>query len=93
MVQLYTDGDLAEMFQLSKTTIVSLRTQLGWPHVRLGRSIRYTEAQIVEIVNRHSHAQTEYGKRLSAGLAAGLTPLSAAHAARTQRQSRDRRSP
>ena len=87
-VQLYTDDDLAEMFQLSKDTVVRFRQKLGWPHVKMGRQIRYTEAQIAEIVALHSHVQTEEGRLYSRGLLMGLTPGSARHFARTQSQAR-----
>lgn len=82
-MQLYTDDDLAEMFQLSRERVASLRQQLGWPHVKMGRQIRYTERQIECIVALHSHDQTEEGRLLSRGLAMGLTPPSARHFART----------
>lgn len=78
-MQLYSDDDLAEMFQLRKERVVRFRQQLGWPHVKMGRQIRYTERQVEQIVDLHSHVQTEEGRRLSAGLATGQTFRSAAY--------------
>jgi excisionase family DNA binding protein len=49
-----THADLAERLRLPLSTTVDLRKREGWPHVRLGRKVRFTEAQIAEIIASHT---------------------------------------
>lgn len=45
-----THADLAERLSLPLTTTVKLRRRYGWPHVRLGKAVRFTEEQVAQIV-------------------------------------------
>lgn len=48
-----THADLAERLNLPLSTVVDLRRREGWPHVRFGKSVRFTEEQFAEIVATH----------------------------------------
>ncbi|MFS3128677.1 helix-turn-helix domain-containing protein [Nocardioides sp. Bht2] len=48
-----THSDLAERLNLPLSTVVELRKREGWPHVRLGKAVRFTEAQVEQIVTSH----------------------------------------
>lgn len=56
-----THADLAERLNLPLSTVVELRKREGWPHHRFGKAVRFTEAQVAEIVATHvvSDAPTE----------------------------------
>lgn len=54
---LTTDTDLAAKFGITVETLHKLRRRYGWPCVRLGRwDIRFTDAQVDQIVRLHSEA-------------------------------------
>jgi len=53
---LRTHADLAEMLNLAVSTVVELRKREGWPHVRLGRAVRFTDDQIAEIITSHTRS-------------------------------------
>lgn len=53
MEKLYTIAEVAESFQMPKSTLTELCKREGWPHHRLGKAIRFTEAQVEEILARH----------------------------------------
>ena len=50
---LRTHADLAEILNLPLSTVIELRKREGWPCVRLGRAVRFTDAQIAEIITSH----------------------------------------
>ena len=54
MEQIYTVDDLAEMFKVSASTIRDLCSRREWPHMRVGRAVRFTEAMVQEIVEIQS---------------------------------------
>lgn len=49
----YTHADLAERLKLPLSTTVELRKREGWPHVRFGKAVRFTEGMIEEIIASH----------------------------------------
>ena len=51
---LYKPEELAEMFGLSRSTIMSLRLTEKWPHHKIGGSIMFSQADIDEIMARGS---------------------------------------
>lgn len=51
--RLYTLDELAESFQLPKSTLAELCKREGWPHHRLGRAIRFTGEQVEDILANH----------------------------------------
>lgn len=53
MSALKTHRDLAERLNLPLSTTVELRKREGWAHIRLGKAVRFTDAQVEEIVASH----------------------------------------
>lgn len=50
---LLTHNDIATRLNMPLSTIVELRKREGWPHYRIGKSIRFTDAQVEEILAGH----------------------------------------
>lgn len=48
-----THADVAERLNLPLSTVVELRKREGWPHIRLGKAVRFTEEQVAEILTSH----------------------------------------
>ena len=67
-----TDADLADRFGEPEQKIKKWRLQYGWPHLKIGRQVRYTEADVAEIEAKH-RVRSERPEGLS-----GQTALSAA---------------
>lgn len=58
-MNLTTETQLAELFGITPAKAAEYRKKKGWPHVRFGRfDIRYTDAQVQQIVNLHTSAAT-----------------------------------
>lgn len=53
-----THADIADRLKLPVSTVVELRKREGWPHVRFGKAVRFTEAQYAEIVATHVVSET-----------------------------------
>lgn len=61
-MNLTTDQQLAEEFGVSVERLHELRRRHHWPHVRLGRfDVRFTDAQVEQIVAMHSETATATG--------------------------------
>lgn len=60
-MKLITDQELADQFGLeSVEKLHTLRARYHWPCVKLGRQeVRFTEAQVEQIVAMHTNAPTE----------------------------------
>ena len=54
-----THADVAERLNLSLSTTVELRKREGWPHVKLGRAVRFTEEQMAQIVASHTVVKSD----------------------------------
>ena len=75
-MNLTTDAALAEQFDISIEKLHELRKRHQWPHVRLGRfDIRFTDAQVEQIVALHSAAPKK--KATGSVAVAGQTERSA----------------
>lgn len=59
---LLTHADLAERLNMPLSTVVQLRKSEGWPHYRLGKTVRFTEEQVREILARHLVTPTPEAK-------------------------------
>lgn len=70
---LLTEDELAERLGVSPAKVAEWRRTYGWPHVRIGRRIRYTIADVRDIESRHHVAAANRGGGL-----AGQSALSAA---------------
>ena len=55
MTGLITPEQMADSFdRVPVSTVLEWNRKLGWPHVRVGHRIRWTEEQYEEIVRRQS---------------------------------------
>jgi len=78
-MSLITDVQLAEQFGITVPKLHELRKRHHWPHVRLGRfEIRFTDAQVEQIVAMHSEAPKKPDK--PSVVVAGQTSRSASRA-------------
>lgn len=48
-----TEADLAEKLGEPEEKVAEWRRRYGWPHMKIGRRIRYTEADVRAIEARH----------------------------------------
>ena len=55
--ELITEEEVAEVWKIPPTTLADLRKREGWPHVRLGRHVRYTKEQAKQILASHTVAK------------------------------------
>lgn len=53
-MRLYTETEVADLLHVDIDTVALWRRRYGWPHVKLGRQIRFTEANILAIQAQHS---------------------------------------
>lgn len=57
--ELLTPADVAERMKLTEAQVLTFRRKHNWPCVPLSRkTIRFTEEQVAEIVEKHSAAPT-----------------------------------
>lgn len=68
----HTEDDLAALLGVTVDKAVSWRRRYGWPHVKLGREVRYTDADVQAIAAKH-HVESAAADSLP-----GQTALSAA---------------
>ena len=54
MTGLVTEAELALRFDVTERHIADWRRQYGWPCVKVGRVVRYTEEQVRLILSRHT---------------------------------------
>jgi phage terminase Nu1 subunit (DNA packaging protein) len=76
-VRLYTAAELAEIFGRSERQILEWRLQYGWPCVKIGRTIRFTEAQLEQILAQQSQTSKSAGDEATPAIA-GQSKASAA---------------
>lgn len=84
-VTFYSPAELAELFGVTERTVMEWRRENGWPSVRVGRTIRFTQRQVDEIVARHSQAPKPGSD--DSGQVTAIPGQSRASAARQQRAS------
>lgn len=53
---LLTEADLAGIFGVDVRTIADWRRKQDWPHVRVGRVVRFTEEQVESIIAANTKA-------------------------------------
>lgn len=75
MSEFLTEGDLALRLSVPEATVTAWRQRYGWPHIKIGRQVRFSEADVRAIEAQH-HVKTER----PAGLP-GQTSLSARRSA------------
>lgn len=72
-----TDADLAEKLGVPEKKVAEWRLRYGWPHMKVGRQVRYTLDDIAEIERRQHVA----GSAPTSDALPGQTALSAARSA------------
>lgn len=82
-LRLYSPAELADLFGVSERQLMEWRRSNGWPSVRIGRTIRFTQAHVDQILERHS--QAAIGTDVEPAVA--IAGQSKASAARAQRAS------
>lgn len=76
-MNLTTDAELAEQFGLTLERLHTLRRRNRWPFVQLGRfDIRFTDAQVEQIVAMHSEAPAKSEPKVTPAIT-GQTTTSA----------------
>lgn len=51
---LLTPAEVAKRLRITPKKVMELRRANGWPHVKLGRSIRFTPQQVEQIIGKQS---------------------------------------
>lgn len=49
-----TEHDLADVLKVDARQVASWRRRYAWPHVRVGRTVRFTSDQVAWIVRLHT---------------------------------------
>jgi len=57
-IKFLTVEDVAEMLQVTRTTIYNLKKR-GLPFIKLGKNIRFDEAEVVEWVRSNSRSEID----------------------------------
>lgn len=70
-----TDADLAERLGVTTAKAIEWRKHYRWPHMKIGRQVRYTEADVLAIEAMH-HVKPKRAKAMP-----GQTALSARRSA------------
>lgn len=53
MIEFITEATLAKSLGEPEEKIADWRRRYGWPHVKIGREVRYTEADVRAIAAQH----------------------------------------
>lgn len=53
MTTFITEADLAERLGVAETKVTEWRRQYNWPHIKIGRQVRFTEADVQAIQTLH----------------------------------------
>ncbi|GAA4698138.1 helix-turn-helix domain-containing protein [Nocardioides nanhaiensis] len=53
-MRVLTEAEVAEILAVSPARAAAWRLRYGWPHVRIGNQIRYTEAQLEAVLTEHT---------------------------------------
>ncbi len=75
MTNFLTEADLADRLGVTENKVTDWRRQYGWPHIKIGRQVRFSESDVRAIEAQH-HVTAEK----STGLP-GQTSLSARRSA------------
>lgn len=81
-VRLYTPAELAKMFAVTERQLMDWRRANNWPSVRVGRTIRFTQTQVDDILARHSETPAKAETEPAVAIA-GQSRASAARAQKT----------
>lgn len=53
MTEFLTETELAEMLGEPEAKVIEWRRRYGWPHIKIGRQVRYTESDVRAIQALH----------------------------------------
>jgi len=53
---IYTPAALAELLDTTEANVLQWRRQYGWPSFKVGKTIRFTQEHVEQIVAKHSAA-------------------------------------
>jgi hypothetical protein len=58
MTTLLSDAGLAELFGegINERKVAEWRRRYGWPHITVGRTVRYTPEHVEQILRKHQAA-------------------------------------
>jgi len=59
MEPLLTIGELADLFQISRSTAYRLKKSQAWPHIRFGTEIRFSQENVEAIKALNTQTPTE----------------------------------
>lgn len=82
MTDTYTPADVAEMLHTSEANVLQWRRQYGWPSFKAGKTIRFTQEHVEQILAKHTVKPTkaEAGPEAGPVVIAGQTKRSARRA-------------
>lgn len=49
----HTEADVAELLGESEEKVAEWRRRYSWPHVKIGRQVRFTDADVRAIADQH----------------------------------------
>lgn len=79
-MEIYTEAEFAEMLKMPTRVVADIRKRENWPHLRFGRSIRYTAEHVDEIMRTHITTDSSRGSEAEEhGRLPGQTSRSAAY--------------
>lgn len=82
---LHSVDELADAFGVSASTVRDLCARHEWPHVQLGRRIRFTDEHVREILEIHTVRISDEARRVASMMARGMTRRGAEYHARRGR--------
>lgn len=77
--RLATPADLAEILNVEEAQILEWRRAHGWPSIKVGKTIRFTEQHVEQILAKHTTAPKRAGAAKPTGIP-GQTKRSARRA-------------
>lgn len=74
-VVIYTEAAVAELFEMDEVQVAKLRRKNGWPHLKVGRQVRYTQAHVEQIIAAHTQAPVEGDVPVEADLGSPVSSI------------------
>ena len=74
----YTPADLAEILSVTEEQVLEYRRRYGWPSFKAGKAIRFSQADVEQIIAKHAVTPTTPE---AAPILGGQTKRSAARSA------------
>lgn len=58
-IHVYSPVELAEILGVSEVKVMEWRRTYGWPSIKVGRTVRFTQEQVEQILASHSVKKSE----------------------------------